>query len=61
MFCCRYFGCGPAIPEAVEGCHVLDLGSGCGRDSFAMSKLVGPSGHVTGIDMTEEQVIYAFL
>ena len=35
---------------------VLDLGSGSGRDCFALSKLVGPNGHVTGIDMTDEQV-----
>jgi arsenite methyltransferase len=44
------------FPEAVEGCSVLDLGSGSGMDCYALSKLVGQSGHVTGIDMTEEQV-----
>lgn len=36
---------------------MLDLGSGSGRDCFAFSKLVGESGHVTGIDMTEELVM----
>ena len=56
MICCRYFGCGPVIPEAVEGCDVLDLGSGSGRDCYALSKLVGPTGRVVGIDMTDEQV-----
>lgn len=35
---------------------MLDLGSGSGRDCFAFSKLVGPAGHVTGLDMTEEMV-----
>lgn len=44
------------IPEAVEGCSVLDLGSGSGRDCYALSKLVGETGRVVGIDMTEEQV-----
>lgn len=55
----RYFGCGPVIPEALDGCAVLDLGSGSGRDCFAVSKLIGPSGHVIGVDMTEEQLSYA--
>ena len=52
----RYYGCGPVFPEAVEGCHVLDLGSGAGRDCFILSKLVGEKGYVTGVDMTQEQV-----
>ena len=52
----RYYGCGPVFPEAVEGCHVLDLGSGSGRDCFVLSKLVGEKGYVTGVDMTKEQV-----
>lgn len=53
---CRFFGCGLPFPAKLEGCRVLDLGSGSGRDCFAFSKLVGPGGHVTGIDMTEEMV-----
>ena len=53
---CRYYGCGLVFPEAVEGCRVLDLGSGSGRDCFVLSKLVGPEGFVTGVDMTQEQV-----
>ncbi|XP_061576287.1 arsenite methyltransferase [Cololabis saira] len=52
----RFFGCGLPFPAKLEGCRVLDLGSGSGRDCFAFSKLVGPSGHVTGIDMTEELI-----
>ncbi|XP_075072333.1 arsenite methyltransferase-like isoform X2 [Mixophyes fleayi] len=35
---------------------MLDLGSGSGRDCFMLSKLVGPKGHVTGVDMTDEQL-----
>lgn len=53
----RYFGCGLPFPTKLGGCRVLDLGSGSGRDCFAFSKLVGESGHVTGIDMTEELVM----
>uniref|UniRef100_A0A3Q3WEL2 Arsenite methyltransferase n=1 Tax=Mola mola TaxID=94237 RepID=A0A3Q3WEL2_MOLML len=52
----KFFGCGLPFPAKLEGCRVLDLGSGSGRDSFAYSKLVGASGHVMGIDMTEELV-----
>ncbi|KAM9317773.1 arsenite methyltransferase-like [Pholidichthys leucotaenia] len=52
----RFFGCGLPFPAKLEACRVLDLGSGSGRDCFAFSKLVGPSGHVTGIDMTEELI-----
>ena len=52
----RYYGCGLVFPEAVEGCRVLDLGSGSGRDCFVLSKLVGPQGFVTGVDMTQGQV-----
>src|SRR5512138_3287294 len=39
-----------------EGDKVLDLGSGSGMDSFIVSLRVGNSGHVTGIDMTDEQL-----
>uniref|UniRef100_A0A3P8T680 Arsenite methyltransferase n=1 Tax=Amphiprion percula TaxID=161767 RepID=A0A3P8T680_AMPPE len=52
----KFFGCGLPFPSKLEGCKILDLGSGSGRDCFAFSKLVGPNGHVTGIDMTEELI-----
>ncbi len=52
----RYYGCGLAIPPVLEGLKVLDLGCGAGRDVFALAKLVGPTGHVTGVDMTDEQL-----
>ncbi|CAK7301784.1 Arsenite methyltransferase [Vulpes lagopus] len=52
----RYYGCGLVIPECLENCWILDLGSGSGRDCYALSQLVGETGHVTGIDMTESQV-----
>lgn len=54
----RYYGCGLVVPECLEGCKILDLGSGSGRDCYMLSQLVGESGHVTGIDMTEDQVLY---
>uniref|UniRef100_A0A3Q2UR17 Arsenite methyltransferase n=1 Tax=Fundulus heteroclitus TaxID=8078 RepID=A0A3Q2UR17_FUNHE len=52
----RYYGCGLVVPEGLEGCRILDLGCGSGRDCFMLSLLVGEKGHVTGIDMTEAQV-----
>ena len=52
----RYYGCGLAIPAELNGLKVLDLGCGAGRDVFALAKLVGPNGHVTGVDMTDEQL-----
>jgi len=38
---------------------VLDLGSGSGTDVFCAALLVGASGHVTGVDITEEQLAKA--
>ncbi|XP_022611284.1 arsenite methyltransferase [Seriola dumerili] len=52
----RYYGCGLVVPECLEGCRILDLGSGSGRDCYMLSQLVGEKGHVTGIDMTEGQL-----
>ena len=51
-----FYGCGSPIPESVEGCTVLDLGCGSGRDCFILSKLVGEKGKVIGLDMTDEQL-----
>lgn len=52
----KYYGCGLVVPESLEGCRILDLGSGSGRDVYMLSQLVGEKGHVTGIDMTQEQL-----
>jgi ubiquinone/menaquinone biosynthesis C-methylase UbiE len=35
---------------------VLDLGSGSGTDLFCAAVLVGPSGRVVGVDITDEQL-----
>ena len=36
------------------GDAVLDIGSGAGFDSLLAGRMVGPLGHVTGVDMTPE-------
>ncbi|TAJ22193.1 MAG: methyltransferase domain-containing protein [Rugosibacter sp.] len=55
----RYYGCGLVCPPLLEGCRVLDLGCGSGRDIYALAQLVGPTGEVVGIDMTDEQLAVA--
>lgn len=55
----KYYGCGLTIPTCIGGLDVLDLGSGTGRDCYLLSQLVGESGSVTGIDMTDEQLAIA--
>lgn len=52
----RFYGCGSPLPPALEGCTVLDLGCGTGRDVYLASKLVGPEGHVIGVDMNSDQI-----
>ena len=52
----KFYGCGSPIPTALSGKTVLDLGSGSGRDCYLLSKLVGPTGKVIGVDMTDEQL-----
>jgi SAM-dependent methyltransferase len=55
----RYYGCGLVCPPLLEGCRVLDLGSGSGRDVYALAQLVGKTGEVIGVDMTPEQLAVA--
>ena len=52
----RYYGCGLVAPPLLAGCRVLDLGSGSGRDVYALAQLVGAQGEVVGVDMTDEQL-----
>jgi arsenite methyltransferase len=52
----RFYGCGSPLPPLLEGCTVLDLGCGAGRDAFLASRLVGPDGRVIAVDMTTEQL-----
>mmetsp|Transcript_20075 Transcript_20075/g.24815 ORF Transcript_20075/g.24815 Transcript_20075/m.24815 type:complete len:364 (+) Transcript_20075:132-1223(+) len=55
----KYYGCGLCIPDELEGLTILDLGCGSGRDVYLASQLVGPTGRVIGVDMTEEQLAVA--
>jgi ubiquinone/menaquinone biosynthesis C-methylase UbiE len=41
--------------DDIGGARVLDLGSGSGMDTFIASLLVGPTGTVVGLDMTDSQ------
>lgn len=52
----KYYGCGLVAPHLLQGCQILDLGSGSGRDCYILAQLAGPSGKVTGVDMTKEQL-----
>ncbi|ORX74397.1 hypothetical protein DL89DRAFT_15472 [Linderina pennispora] len=52
----RFYGCGMPLPTGIDGLRVLDLGCGAGRDCYVAAKLVGPTGEVIGLDMTDEQL-----
>ena len=51
-------GCGmPTDTAAIKpGETVIDLGSGAGNDVFIAQRIVGPSGRVIGIDMTQAMI-----
>ena len=55
----KFYGCGVPLPNGIRGLKVLDLGSGSGRDCYALASLVGEQGRVVGVDMTEEQLVVA--
>lgn len=52
----HYYGCGLIAPELLQGLRILDLGSGSGRDAYTLAALVGESGSVVGVDMTDQQL-----
>jgi arsenite methyltransferase len=52
----KFYGCGSPIPPILEGMTILDLGCGTGRDCYILSQLVGESGKVIGVDMTDNQL-----
>jgi arsenite methyltransferase len=52
----RDYGCGDPSRFLREGETVLDLGSGTGKICFIAAQIVGPSGKVIGVDMTDEML-----
>jgi len=52
----RDYGCGDPSDYLHEGEVVVDLGSGTGKICFIAAQIVGPSGRVVGIDMTDEML-----
>jgi SAM-dependent methyltransferase len=47
------------LGRLAPGERVLDVGSGAGTDSLVAAQMVGPEGHVTGIDMTPQMLAKA--
>jgi len=54
-------GCGAPteVADLKAGEVVLDLGAGAGLDVLLAARRVGPTGHVYGLDMTEEMLALA--
>ena len=54
--------CGPGCPLRLvpscpkEGDVVVDLGCGAGHDVILASRIVGPTGKVVGVDLTQEMI-----
>ncbi len=55
----RDYGCGDPTRYLRAGETVLDLGSGAGKICFIVSRVVGPSGRVIGVDMNDEMLAVA--
>lgn len=54
------YGCGDPSKWLKPGDTVLDLGSGTGKICFIASQVVGESGHVIGVDMTDSMLEVAY-
>src|SRR5687768_11812562 len=52
----RDYGCGDPSQYLHPGETVLDLGSGTGKICFIAAQVVGPTGRVIGVDMTDEML-----
>jgi arsenite methyltransferase len=48
-----------ALGQLDPGERVVDCGSGAGADALIAARLVGPTGHVIGVDMTAEMLAAA--
>jgi arsenite methyltransferase len=55
----RDYGCGDPTRHLGPGETVLDLGSGSGKACFIASQVVGPTGRVIGVDMSDEMLALA--
>ncbi len=53
------YGCGDPTPYLRPGETVLDLGCGTGKICYIAAQIVGPTGHVIGIDMTPAMLAVA--
>src|SRR3989441_9253527 len=50
------YGCGDPSRYVREGETVLALGSGTGKICFIAAQVVGPTGKIIGVDMTDEML-----
>lgn len=50
------YGCGDPSKWLQPGETVLDLGSGTGKIAFIAAQVVGPEGHIIGVDMTDDML-----
>ncbi|ESO86185.1 hypothetical protein LOTGIDRAFT_129599 [Lottia gigantea] len=48
----RNYGSAFIVPDKIEGCKILDFGCGAGVMAYVLSKLVGPKGHITAVDIS---------
>lgn len=55
----KFHELGSPMPPLLEGCTVLDLGCGSGRDTYLAAQLVGPHGRVIGIEPNAERLAVA--
>jgi len=55
----RDYGCGDPSRYVQAGDVVLDLGSGGGKICYMAAQLVGPQGHVIGVDMNDDMLTLA--
>jgi len=55
----RDYGCGDPVSHVRPGETVLDLGSGSGKVCFVAAQIVGPRGHVTGVDANPDMLALA--
>jgi ubiquinone/menaquinone biosynthesis C-methylase UbiE len=55
----KFHELGSPLPPLLEGCTVLDLGCGTGRDTYLAAQLVGAQGKVIGVDPSAERLAVA--